>query len=63
MERRRIPDQHLEAARGVLSDVRIVTDQPGGDAQVKATAAVAEAVLALAEEVSKLRTEINRAGR
>jgi len=45
--------QHLAAARGLLDELK--TDGDGGDAQVKATAAVAHAVLVLAEQVAVAR--------
>ena len=47
--------QHLAAARGLLDELKTVTEGDGGDAQVKATAAVAHAVLVLAEQVAVAR--------
>jgi hypothetical protein len=47
--------QHLAAARGLLDELKPVTEGNAGDAQVKATAAVAHAVLVLAEQVAVAR--------
>jgi hypothetical protein len=47
--------RHLAAARGLLEDIEPVIDHPGGDAQTKATAAIAHAVLVLAEQVAAAR--------
>jgi hypothetical protein len=47
--------QHLAAARDLLDELKTVTEGDGGDAQVKATAAVAHAVLVLAEQVAVAR--------
>jgi hypothetical protein len=47
--------EHLAAARGLLADIKPVIDDPGGDAQTKATAAVAHSVLVLAEQVAAAR--------
>jgi hypothetical protein len=47
--------QHLAAARELLDDLRPITDGGAGDPQTKATAAVAHAVLVLAEQVAVAR--------
>jgi hypothetical protein len=47
--------EHLAAARGLLDDIKPVIDDPGGDAQTKATAAMAHSVLVLAEQVAAAR--------
>ena len=47
--------EHLATARGLLEDIRPVIDDPGGDAQIKATAAMAHSVLVLAEQVAAAR--------
>ena len=47
--------QHLGAARELLDDLRPLTEGGGGDPQTKATAAVAHAVLVLAEQVAVAR--------
>jgi hypothetical protein len=52
------PGEHLAAAKELLESVEPITDQPGGDAQVKTTAAVAHAVLALAEQVAMIRKDL-----
>ena len=46
--------QHLAAARELLNELKPVTEGDG-DAQTKATAAVAHAVLVLAEQVAVAR--------
>jgi hypothetical protein len=46
---------HLATARGLLEDLKPVTEDPGGDAQTKATAAMAHSVLVLAEQVAAAR--------
>ena len=47
--------QHLAAARELLDDLRPITDGGAGEPQTKATAAVAHAVLVLAEQVAVAR--------
>ena len=47
--------RHLAAARQLLDELEPVTEGGGGDAQTKATAAVAHAVLVLAEQVAVVR--------
>jgi hypothetical protein len=47
--------QHLAAARELLDDLRPITDGGAGDPQTNATAAVAHAVLVLAEQVAVAR--------
>jgi hypothetical protein len=54
------PGEHLAAARELLEGLEPVVGSRGGDAQVRATAAVAHAVLALAEQVGSLRHEVSR---
>ena len=46
---------HLAAARGLLEDIKPVIDDPGGDAQTRASAAIAHSVLVLAEQVAAAR--------
>ena len=50
-----ISSPHLSAARELLGDLEAVTTGPGSEHQVKATAAVAHAVLVLAEQVAAAR--------
>jgi hypothetical protein len=47
--------EHLAAAKELLDGLASITDQRSGDAQTRATVAVAHAVLALAEQVAMLR--------
>ena len=47
--------KHLAAARELLDDLAGLTSGPHGDAQVKATAAVAHSMLVLAEQVAVVR--------
>ena len=47
--------QHLAAARELLGGLEAVTQSPDGDAQTKATAAAAHAILVLAEQVAVVR--------
>jgi hypothetical protein len=47
--------QHLTAARELLVELEAVTMRPEGDAQTKATAAAAHAILVLAEQVAVVR--------
>jgi len=54
--------QHLGAARDLLDDLRPLTQDPGGDAQVKATAAAAHAILVLAEQIAVVRVLMASAG-
>jgi hypothetical protein len=49
------PSQHLASARALLVDLESVVGAPDSDAQVKATVAVAQSVLVLAEQVAALR--------
>jgi hypothetical protein len=49
------PSQHLAAARGLLEELKPATEGTGGDPQTKATAAMAHAVLVLAEQVAAAR--------
>jgi hypothetical protein len=46
---------HLGPARELLSNLDGITRSPGADPQVQATAAVAHAVLVLAEQVAVVR--------
>ena len=46
---------HLGPARELLASLEGVTRSPGADPQVQATAAVAHAVLVLAEQVAVVR--------
>lgn len=50
------PGEHLRVARELLEGLQSVTSDPGGLAEVRAAAATAHAVLALAEQVSKLES-------
>ena len=47
--------QHLASARELLGQLEAFTQTPQGDPQTKATAAVAHAVLVLAEQVAVAR--------
>jgi hypothetical protein len=47
--------QHLAAARKLLDELKPATEGPDADAQTKSTAAVAHAVLVLAEQVAVAR--------
>jgi len=47
--------QHLTAARALLDELATTTEGTGGDAQTKASMAVAHAVLVLAEQVAVVR--------
>jgi hypothetical protein len=47
--------QHLGAARELLDGLAPVLEDPAGDAQTKATAAAAHAILVLAEQVAVVR--------
>jgi hypothetical protein len=47
--------EHLVAAKELLAALEPITSQRSGDAQTRATADVAHAVLALAEQVAMLR--------
>ena len=47
--------QHLAKARQLLADLEGITDRPGGDPQIKATAAATHAILVLAEQVAVVR--------
>jgi hypothetical protein len=47
--------QHLAAARGLLDELKPEIEGSGGDAQAKATAAMAHSVLVLAEQVAAAR--------
>jgi hypothetical protein len=50
--------QHLTSARELLSNLEGMTRSPGADPQVQATAAVAQSVLVLAEQVALVRVLI-----
>jgi hypothetical protein len=52
------PGGHLLEASEMIRAVDKVMKQGGGDLQTRATAAVAEAVLALTEEVAMLRRDL-----
>jgi hypothetical protein len=54
------PGEHLASARKLLTSLEREMDLPSGDSQVRATAAVAHSVLALAEQVSKLGIELRK---
>ena len=54
------PGDHVRAARALLQELEPITSAGSGDAQVRATAAVAHAVLALTEQASMIRTVIQR---
>ena len=47
--------QHLAGARRLLDELEAVTQGQTGDAQTKATAAVAHSILVLAEQVAAVR--------
>jgi hypothetical protein len=47
--------QHLAAARQLLDELKPAIEGPGEDGQTKATAAMAHAVLVLAEQVAAAR--------
>jgi hypothetical protein len=47
--------QHLAAARHLLDELKPMTEGGDGDAQAKATAAVAHSILVLAEQVAVVR--------
>ena len=49
------PSPHLAAARGLLEELEPVIEGDRGDAQAKATAAMAHSVLVLAEQVAAAR--------
>lgn len=56
------PGEHLAEAREILKALEPVTSQgAAGEAHTRATAAVAHAVLALAEQVAMLRHQLGGA--
>jgi hypothetical protein len=55
------PGEHLAAAKELLEGLESVTSSRGGDAQVRATAAVAHATLALAEQIGMARHQFGGA--
>ena len=57
------PSRHLTAARQLLDEVGAATQGPESDAQAKATAAAAHAILVLAEQVAAARLTMAHAGR
>ena len=52
------PGEHLAAAKELLEGLEPITGQASGDAVVRASAATAHAVLALAEQVGMLRRDL-----
>ena len=47
--------QHLTAARKLLDELEVATQDPAGDPQTKAAVAAAHATLVLAEQVAAVR--------